>query len=211
MIYFAMNARWESPSAGTWTAISRVPFLKAIALYPKGDCWHGGGLFLSNHTFWLNNAPNHREPLIENTSLRPDRLHKPKKSFGGECPSVYYHRLPRDGWRHLTHHTTGPDSTIDTFDKTLPSGWILRKHAHATLTRAPGKGVYYDTHELLHSESNYRQKFPDWEWAEYATHRLLWATHGRIFAAKLTKSGPSAQTELHDFNNMTFQAIKAPY
>src|SRR5579871_613334 len=29
-----------------WTAVSKVPFLTTLALWPKGDCWHGGDLFL---------------------------------------------------------------------------------------------------------------------------------------------------------------------
>src|SRR5262252_8905258 len=45
MIYFAMDGRWSSRTRGAWTAISIAPHLKAIALYAKGDCWHGGGLF----------------------------------------------------------------------------------------------------------------------------------------------------------------------
>jgi hypothetical protein len=60
-IYFAMNERWQSETRGSWTAISRVPYLKAVSLFAKGDCWHGGGLFLSNRAFWLNAGYGHRE------------------------------------------------------------------------------------------------------------------------------------------------------
>ena len=38
LIYFAMNGRWQSETKGSWTAISRVPYLKAVGLYAKGDC-----------------------------------------------------------------------------------------------------------------------------------------------------------------------------
>src|SRR5689334_22184837 len=43
LIYFAMNGKWESETKGSWTAISRNPYLKAVTLYAKGDCWNGGG------------------------------------------------------------------------------------------------------------------------------------------------------------------------
>jgi hypothetical protein len=43
LIYFAMNGRWDSSVKGSWSAISRAPYLKAISLFPKGDCWNGGG------------------------------------------------------------------------------------------------------------------------------------------------------------------------
>ncbi len=56
LIYFAMNGKLESETGGSWTAISKVPWLKAVELYGKGDCWEGGGLFLSNRSFWLNDS-----------------------------------------------------------------------------------------------------------------------------------------------------------
>ncbi len=36
LIYFAMNGRWQSEACGAWTAISQAPYLKAIAIFPKG-------------------------------------------------------------------------------------------------------------------------------------------------------------------------------
>jgi hypothetical protein len=43
LVYFA--AKHKGPF-GTWTAISRPPFLTALALWPVGDTWNGGGIFL---------------------------------------------------------------------------------------------------------------------------------------------------------------------
>ena len=63
-IYFAMNGRWDSETKGAWTAISRVPYLKATDLFAKGDCWHGGGLFLSGREFWPNNGHGRPSPPL---------------------------------------------------------------------------------------------------------------------------------------------------
>src|SRR5215468_8177777 len=60
LIYFAMNGKWESETRGSWTAISRTPYLKAIALLAKGDCWHGGGLFTGDRKYWLNDGHGHQ-------------------------------------------------------------------------------------------------------------------------------------------------------
>ncbi|EDN66679.1 conserved hypothetical protein [Beggiatoa sp. PS] len=60
LIYFAMNGKPRSEVRGSWTAISKAPYLKAIGLWAKGDCWHGGGLFLSNTEFWLNELYAHK-------------------------------------------------------------------------------------------------------------------------------------------------------
>ncbi len=49
-IYFAMNGKWSTESEGSWTAVSRSPYLKAIAMFPKGDCWNGGGLWTDRNT-----------------------------------------------------------------------------------------------------------------------------------------------------------------
>jgi hypothetical protein len=38
-----MNGRWDAPTGGSWTAIFRVPYLKAVVLVGKGDCWNGAG------------------------------------------------------------------------------------------------------------------------------------------------------------------------
>lgn len=43
-IYFAMNGKWRSESRGSWTAISREPYLKALVFVPWGGTYGGGGL-----------------------------------------------------------------------------------------------------------------------------------------------------------------------
>ena len=40
LIYFAANQREPHFS---WTAVSRPPYFTALAYWPKGDCWGGGG------------------------------------------------------------------------------------------------------------------------------------------------------------------------
>jgi len=39
LIYFARGGRRHAETRGSWTAISRAPFLHAVTLYGKGDCW----------------------------------------------------------------------------------------------------------------------------------------------------------------------------
>ena len=59
LIYFASDGCWNSDLKGSWTAISRAPYLKAIGLWAKGDCWNGGGLFTSPNRYWLNDGCGH--------------------------------------------------------------------------------------------------------------------------------------------------------
>ncbi|HWI57102.1 MAG TPA: hypothetical protein VNZ22_07735 [Bacillota bacterium] len=205
-IYFAMNGRLSARNKGSWTAIARVPYLKALTFLAKGDCWHGGGLFLSNRDYWLNDGYGHTE-LRTFKGLRSDLTYQPDTYYGGECLNVYYPRLQRDGWilRSKDHHGAF------LFEKPLPSLWVLRKLAFAEVGAPPGRGCYWDAHELKHEPSGTVLAFPEWEWADLDRKRLVWAANGQLWTARLGDGKLSQERLLHDFNGMQFEAKPAPY
>ncbi len=45
-LYFMLDGRWHTPAEGAYTAISRPPYWTALALFPEGSTWGGGGVFL---------------------------------------------------------------------------------------------------------------------------------------------------------------------
>lgn len=51
LIYFAGN--WRAPY-GTWSALSRPPYFTALALWPKGDTWSGGGRFITERLIGID-------------------------------------------------------------------------------------------------------------------------------------------------------------
>ncbi len=53
--------------------------------------------------------------------------------------------------------------------------------------------------------------FPEWEWADLVDGRLVWASEGRLCAARLGSGKLVGEKLLHDFNGMKFGAIAAPY
>jgi hypothetical protein len=69
LLYFAANYRKPFYS---WSAISRPPFLTALALWPKGDGWGGGGLFLSRKRIALNHGAD--EMVLAGNSVLPRRV-----------------------------------------------------------------------------------------------------------------------------------------
>lgn len=93
----------------TWTAISRPPYFTALALWPKGDAWGGGGLFPDAHSLALNHRPptDERARDGDETQLAPGfsltagfRV----QPFGdwpgwGEDDPIHTTRQERDGWR----------------------------------------------------------------------------------------------------------------
>lgn len=214
-IYFAMNGHWRSRARGAWTAVSRAPYLTAIALYAKGDCWHGGGLFVDDKSYWLNDGYGHTA-LETTTEVRRADPAPYAAVHGGECWGVYFNRLNRDGW------TARPDLSINiraaattVFEKPLWHGWTLRKLAHATVHKTPGKAVYYDEHELVGPRAELLRH--TWEWADIDGDRLSWAEAGKLYAGRITRASAKLDEPLedvrmlHDFNAMTFEALEAPY
>jgi hypothetical protein len=210
LIYFAMNGRWNSRVKGSWTAISRAPYLKALTLWAKGDCWQGGGLFLSANKYWLNGGGMHQ--LLQDDSGLAASLDYPwEEAYGGECPGVYYLRLQRDGW--VMHYTAldANGERVTRFEKRLNDHWRLRKLAYSTLFRPAGRSVHFDRHQLWNARTGETADLPAWEWADVDGGRILWAESGRLFAARVARGGLGAAQALHDFNGLRFERLEAPY
>lgn len=208
-IYFAMNGRWESSTKGSWTAISMAPWLKAVTLYGKGDCWHGGGLFTRKKRFWLNGSGY--TTLREDRRLSIDHAFEPEQHYGSECTGVYYVRLQRDGWKLIKNEQIERWKALTVFEKAAPHGWTLRKLAHSEVEHPPGKGCYWDEHELENKATGVCLRKRDWEWADLDSSRLVWAEKGQLRGAYLRRDGLKDDTLLHDFNGLKFEAVAAPY
>ena len=176
MIYFAMGGvSWAIPATGgTWTAISELPSLKAAALWGQGDTWGGGGMFISNDSFWLD-ADGNTFLIRDNSGLR-------RETYGPHLP--YRSRMERDGWVAKSGGTNGP-----VFEKVIREGWILR--------RIGWNGGY----ELEHP-AECKLAFPAWEWAEWDRQRIVWADGGYLRAARVGTHKLGAVHTLCDFNGM---------
>lgn len=97
-VYFAQKLGGPQDATYTyaWTAVSKPPWLTALALWPKGNCWDGGGMFSSDHDLWVNHS-------IDGAHAHPD--HQPKglrvssddRGRGEDFP-IYGLKLKRDGW-----------------------------------------------------------------------------------------------------------------
>lgn len=98
MVYFA--ASWKARlglDAGSWTAVSRPPYLTALARWVKGDAWSGGGLFINNSKLGLNNGgSSHRwpDPVEPRLPISVTDLNLGR----GEDDPIETEREKRDGW-----------------------------------------------------------------------------------------------------------------
>jgi hypothetical protein len=100
LVYFAANQR---PPLYSWTAVSRPPYLTALALWPKGDRWGGGGLFKDERTLSLNHSSS--EMRLGNGFRTPAGFAVEPlgdHSGRGEDEPIGAIRLERDGWTITT-------------------------------------------------------------------------------------------------------------
>lgn len=216
-IYFAMNGKWDSETKGSWTAVSKAPFLKALDLHAKGDCWEGGGLFLDKNTYWLNDTYfNPDNTLMKSLELNHKRQYQPKGKFGSECTGVYYRRLIRDGWELIERKNKSKWKDVTTFVKPMVNGWQLTKLAHEEVDSPEGKGCYWDEHILKNTVTGAEFIKDDWEWAELdlslGRESVIWASDGCLYRASLQDNLQLTDVSLvHDFNPYTFENIIADY
>ena len=208
---FAATPEASSPS---WTAISRAPYLKALGLWFNGTAWNGGGLFLDKNNVWLN-APSSRVATLRRARLELDldvsQEFPFETSFGGECPGVYCHRLVRDGW---TAKHQAENSVV--YEKQLAFGWALQKlfvcQDPKRVGDREGYGCYWERHRIVNQERRLKIDGSGWRWADFDAprNRILYARKGMLFSLPVAEDF-AAPVMLKNFNDMKFEALKAPY
>src|SRR6266853_1659870 len=174
-IYFAGKFRQREVAKGygrTWTAVSRPPYLTALALWPIGDTWGGQGVFVDNRTV-----------RVETSAGGFGAVHHPDHPPGPlrvlEYSSLKAVPCWQSGWSRILE--PGP---------TEPYFAWRKKSEDLTLERE----VNYPPSR---SRSLYAVYRPDREpptlfeatWADWDQQgRLVAAVGGRIMEGKLTKS-----------------------
>lgn len=229
-VYFAAkHEQFNTPNRGTWTAISRAPYLKALCLWPKGGTWEARSLFLNNRTVSLSGYYN--EPLVYDNRFRavtllaeyyrknPHEKYSPPKgvsvvdsyhSYVSEDEKDFLDDLKswRYGWRRDSKGRNPPIS--DRVGKQVTDHWWLMQ------------GSWNAPYRLLAESSKETIDLPkDTTWADCDTFgdrskqpqkvRFFYACRGQLFAATLSKEGLGEASMLYDFNDMVVERIEAPY
>jgi hypothetical protein len=185
-LYFA--ASYRAPLQ-TWTAVSRPPFLTALAIWPKGDAWGGGGLMKSENEILLNHPT---------TALDVVRLPKPIKmsplanAGRGEDAPVFRQRMLRDGWELVQEGRWNEASESariwsqadppETWTRRHPNRAVRVRLRMRTLGIHEKQGPWYVTHYDVLDESGVvcrdlgRADWADWD----ANGELLFALNGKL-------------------------------
>lgn len=225
LIYFAAN--YKNPFF-SWTAVSKPPFLTALALWPKGDAWGGGGLFENENKILLNHRAEEMK-LAEGFSLPKDVQIEP---FGarpgwGEDNPILDARLSRDGWRNIEEakeavkHSLGASIWME-FNP--PEVWA-KPHPklgarHELQMQIQGlhqrDGPWYVIEHFISDRSNASTvSLGKTSWADWCpSGDLLFAKEGKLF--RLGHSADGALNELEraktliDLSYRSFKNVKSP-
>jgi hypothetical protein len=223
LIYFA--ADYKKPYF-SWTAISHPPYLTAMALWPKGDCWGGGGLFARENEIHLNHRAGEMK-LAEGFELPKQMKVRPLDEYSGrgEDSPIADVRLIRDGWRQVQsskyiEHELGSPVWIE-FNP--PEVWAkqhpvavgkyeLREETHGMHER---DGSWYITeHLIIDKESGEEIRLGRMDWADWChSGDLVFAKEGKLFRLGFDSRVLLPLTEarlLIDLKERTFRQLKAP-
>jgi len=204
LIYFAqkINRRTLEDKEFTyaWTAVSKPPYLTAPALWPKGDCWAGGGSFENNGTIVLNHKPekstphpNHKPKTLE-VKLRPDVC--------GEDDPIYSERVERDGWRlkaaweveYLGYPDMYRTNQPEIRERSLPNGNLAIR-----LTRSISRLDYSELFDLSDQQQSILTPIVGASWVDWDQRgRLIIARQGKISVGELAGGGSIREQILID-------------
>lgn len=235
LVYFA---GYRGPYR-SWTAISRPPYLTALAFWPKGDGWGGGGLFSTSRSLALN----HRPPLSEHSRgvdgdemrLAPECDPLPKGfrvrplgpgSGWGEDDPIHAMRQHRDGWRLASEGSPGEEAPREPY-ATPPPVWVtfdpprvmqkpLRKGGPFLQTALHGikerDGRWYIETAQIVSEASVLADLGRIDWADVgASGDALYSQGGKLFRLRVVAGrAPSCPILVADLNAMSFQRRGSP-
>jgi hypothetical protein len=217
LVYFAqkINARtMASTYSYAWTAVSRLPFLTALALWPKGDCWSGGGLFTGAWSLRLNHSSLDATPHPDH--LPPKRFRVLAGSFRhGEDGPILDARRARDGWKlaqsgrypwRAGRHQT---EMAETWVRQAPKrGEVLVESLDRIDFKAAG-GPYVTSYSIRCRDRSdvpiSGARWADWDQAG----RLVFARDGCLVRGILREGGLEERL-LVDLNPNTPSTLKAP-
>ncbi len=222
LLYFAAQHREPYRS---WSAISRPPFLTALALWPKGDCWGGGGHFITSRRIQLDHRP-------AEMALAPEFSLPSWLTIGafGNCPGwgeddpIWAERLKRDGWTLIssparTKDDRGAKVWLEydppiTWRKPNPV-WPQRYSLEMSIVGMKERnGPWYLVEHSIIREDDHLDKIGRSDWADWGTSGdLLFAMDGYLYRlpGKQGRLAPLEEAlQIGDFTGLVFESREAP-
>jgi hypothetical protein len=223
LVYFA--ARHAKPLY-SWTAISRMPNFKALALWPKTDSWGGGGLFSENNQFSLNHAANEMQPDPERPLPKRIKLTQLGDHSGrGEDFPIHRIRELRDRWTvesdfqaHMTMKSNWEFASPVIVARQNPKlKFLILKRIFKGFF-APQEKTYMEDFQVCNQHGEELMYFNKTDWADWDSNGdLLIGNDGRLWrfpVSILEKKSEADSFEgcklLIDLRDRVFDARVAP-
>ena len=177
-----------------WTAVSKPPYLTALASRPQADRWHGGGLFTGIESKLFNHKPlvaiPHRDhlPVAYESQPNPDAcgeddLYIPCAFSETDGRSF---RIGSTGTSGTALRPTSPRSERR-FRGQNPKIKLVMNRSISMFKYKEDYSVVSGSHEVA-----VRADWADWDYSG----RLLFARNGRLFVADLHAFPHVAETQL---------------
>ena len=227
LIYFAANftqAQRNKDFPITWTAVSKLPWLTALSVWPNSSgTYFGGGVFDTNTKIWVNQNMWARNDLVAGFVLPEDMEISFEKQFWDHNWHDLF-RLERNGWKPIEPYPWGSipkfhleqDYTV-TVEPTDPNCPL---HTPAYIRTAHEKPNTNGSHSLIMTSvythagedsrvfclrDNHRHILTPIEgivWADWDKRdRLVYAQDGKVFTGDTGRSGKMHAKELAEFNS----------
>jgi hypothetical protein len=221
-LYFAGKVRQRDIARRydtTWTAVSRPPYLTALGLWPIGDTWGGGGVFVDDHTV-----------LIATSSPSFGAKHHPDHP-PGPLQVLEYCALKKGDprrdvvpcWRSNWHGILAPTQPNRNYPRYAAwrktSGDLILERE--TKREAAWGGTFYE--EYLPHPSRRRSLYTlyrsdeepvalfEAHWADWDQRgRLVATVGGRVFAGELKKNDKLFWRQLGAMNEEQPSRMEAP-
>lgn len=220
LIYFAANFKNNGP--GSWYAISKPPYLSALAMWPIGGTWGRGGLFLTERDIYIDDPfkPDDGFVLSKNVNVVNPREGKlPDYVTDYAMP---HSRLIRDGWNFIQNRQVGPGGPEEVFDKPMIySKKSPRRNNFILHMKLTGERHYKKNHSIgdymnyeVMVDGNSIVSLPQKSWVDWDHNGdLLFEDEGKLFRLQSTDKIENFTLdnakEIADFSDLVFEE-KAP-
>lgn len=205
-VYFAGNAKPTNESGGWWTAVSRYPYLHALAFGGQSGTNYGGGAFLSDGSIFLNGVGGMRRSEDSDDVVFCGKQNVfPSSTDGFWMGDLFATKMTLQGW----------DVFGQAYDAVLHkkiSTWTLAQRFFGFEDNPKDRGWITGEYSLYEFDTGQHVVFENWDWADVWKDELRFSKAGCLYKAKPCKKNGFKDPELiFDFNAMKFEAIRAPY
>ncbi|MFN0217277.1 MAG: hypothetical protein ACKVP4_00530 [Hyphomicrobium sp.] len=222
-----MAAKWETPLE-SWTAVSRAPYLTALAMWKGHGAWGGGGVFNGPKDLGVNLGT--LEPIAPKGQRIPwhplDAEQRRASTPGGftvarvadwagrgEDDPICFHRMQRDGWRVVQRGEAGRYGADKNFAWVLELPEIVERFSPVTdagqlplVLRRELKAIgqrdgpwYVEDFVVQRQDGVALRLLANCSWADWQSNGdLLFALGGRLHRLTRAHAGDTAADPLEN-------------